>query len=106
MDALVAGNGSYIVRPCGHDLHGPTIFMQFLGKFGQIIGWRPPFGLAPHLLRNPGSGTNTFTIMLNANANCTVTISTSFQGEDKFKIDFLEPNFGPESGGKVLLLFH
>ena len=23
-DALVAGNGSYIVRPCGHDLHGPT----------------------------------------------------------------------------------
>ena len=22
--ALVAGNGSYIVRPCGHDLHGPT----------------------------------------------------------------------------------
>ena len=24
MNALVAGNGSYIVRPCGHDLHGPT----------------------------------------------------------------------------------
>ena len=23
-NALVAGNGSYIVRPCGHDLHGPT----------------------------------------------------------------------------------
>ena len=23
-DALVAGNGSYIVRPCGHDLHSPT----------------------------------------------------------------------------------
>ena len=23
-DALVAGNGSYIVWPCGHDLHGPT----------------------------------------------------------------------------------
>ena len=22
--ALVAGNGSYIVWPCGHDLHGPT----------------------------------------------------------------------------------
>ena len=22
--ALVAGNGSYILRPCGHDLHGPT----------------------------------------------------------------------------------
>ena len=25
LNALVAGNGSYIVRPCGHDLHGPTI---------------------------------------------------------------------------------
>ena len=21
----MAGNGSYIVRPCGHDLHGPTL---------------------------------------------------------------------------------
>ena len=25
LNALVAGNGSYIVRPCGHDLHGPTV---------------------------------------------------------------------------------
>ena len=25
MNALVAGNGSYIVWPCGHDLHGPTL---------------------------------------------------------------------------------
>ena len=25
MNALVAGTGSYIVRPCGHDLHGPTM---------------------------------------------------------------------------------
>ena len=24
MNALVVGNGSYIVRPCGHDLRGPT----------------------------------------------------------------------------------
>ena len=24
LDALVAGNGSYIVWPCGHDLHSPT----------------------------------------------------------------------------------
>ena len=24
MNALVVGIGSYIVRPCGHDLHGPT----------------------------------------------------------------------------------
>ena len=23
--ALVAGNGSYILRPCGHDLHGLTV---------------------------------------------------------------------------------
>ena len=23
-DALVVGNGSYIGRPCGHDLHSPT----------------------------------------------------------------------------------
>ena len=28
MNALVAGNGSYIVRPCGHDLHGPTIITE------------------------------------------------------------------------------
>ena len=30
--ALVAGNGSYILRPCGHDLHGPTermVLLQF-----------------------------------------------------------------------------
>ena len=25
LNALVAGNGSYILRPCGHDLHGPTV---------------------------------------------------------------------------------
>ena len=24
LNALVAGNGSYIPRPCGHDLHSPT----------------------------------------------------------------------------------
>ena len=24
LNDLVAGNGSYILRPCGHDLHGPT----------------------------------------------------------------------------------
>ena len=28
MNALVAGNGSYIVQPCGHDLHGPTVMMS------------------------------------------------------------------------------
>ena len=25
MNALVVGNGSYIVQPCGHDLHGLTV---------------------------------------------------------------------------------
>ena len=29
LNALVVGNGSYILRPCGHDLHGPTICMMF-----------------------------------------------------------------------------
>ena len=24
LNAVVAGNGSYIIRPCGHDLHSPT----------------------------------------------------------------------------------
>ena len=33
------------------------IFMHFLGKIGQIIGWRPPLGLAPSPLGNPGSAT-------------------------------------------------
>ena len=33
------------------------IFMQFLGKIGQILGWRPPLGLVPPPLENPGSPT-------------------------------------------------
>ena len=34
------------------------IFMQFLGKIGQIIDWRPPpLGLASPPLGNPGSAT-------------------------------------------------
>ena len=34
------------------------IFMQFLGKIGQIVCWRPPpLGLAPPRLGNPGSAT-------------------------------------------------
>ena len=36
------------------------IFMQFSGKIGQIIGWRPPLGLAPPPLGNPGSATDTY----------------------------------------------
>ena len=30
LNALVAGNGSYILRPCGHDLHGPTMSTSFI----------------------------------------------------------------------------
>ena len=33
------------------------IFMQFSGKIGQIIGWRPPFGVSAPPLGNPGSAT-------------------------------------------------
>ena len=32
-------------------------FMQFLGKFGKIICWRPPGELAPPPRGNPGSAT-------------------------------------------------
>ena len=40
LDALVAGNGSYIVRPCGHDLHGPTVPSHFITRicyFDQVL---------------------------------------------------------------------
>ena len=30
-------------------------FMQFFGKFGKIICWHPPGGLAPPPTGNPGS---------------------------------------------------
>ena len=33
------------------------IFMQFSGNIGQIIGWRPPLGLAHPPLGNPRSAT-------------------------------------------------
>ena len=32
-------------------------FMQFLGKFGKIVCWRPPGELAPPPRGNPGSAT-------------------------------------------------
>ena len=32
-------------------------FMQFLGKFGEIVCWRPPGELAPPSRGNPGSAT-------------------------------------------------
>ena len=33
-------------------------FMQFLGKFGKIVCWRPPGELAPPPRGNPGSATD------------------------------------------------
>ena len=38
---------------------GPNSFncMQFLGKFGKIVCWRPPGKLAPPPRGNPGSAT-------------------------------------------------
>ena len=35
-------------------------FMQFLGKFGKIVCWRPPGELAPPPWGNPGSATGIF----------------------------------------------
>ena len=37
--ALVAGNGSYIVRPCGHDLHGLTspFVRQKLSQYWPVL---------------------------------------------------------------------
>ena len=32
-------------------------FMQFLGNFGKIVCWRPPWGVAPPPRGNPGSAT-------------------------------------------------
>ena len=39
LNALVAGNGSYIVRPCGHDLHGPTspFVHQKLSQYWPVL---------------------------------------------------------------------
>ena len=37
LNALVAGNGSYILQPCGHDLHGPTIVMGNISANSFVI---------------------------------------------------------------------
>ena len=37
-------------------------FMQFLGKFGKIVCWRPPGELAPPPRGNPGSATGSATL--------------------------------------------
>ena len=45
LNALVAGNGSYILWPCGHDLHGPTIptlareYLPWLGEVPTFFAW-------------------------------------------------------------------
>ena len=48
--------GARDARPPG----GPNSFnfMQFLGKFGKIVCWRPPGELAPPPRGNPGSTTD------------------------------------------------
>ena len=38
-------------------LYRATNFMQFLGKFGKIVCWRPPGELVPPPRGNPGSAT-------------------------------------------------
>ena len=35
LNALVVGNGSYILWPCGHDLHGLTVVMTILIPFNH-----------------------------------------------------------------------
>ena len=39
LNALVAENGSYIVRPCGHDLHSPTspFVRQKLSQYWPVL---------------------------------------------------------------------
>ena len=44
-------------------------FMQFLGKFGKIVCWRPPGELAPPPRGNPGSATDIIQHKLNTNIN-------------------------------------
>ena len=51
MNALVAGNGSYIVRPCGHDLHGPT--SPFLCQFWASIGLCLNLPILPLIVQIP-----------------------------------------------------
>ena len=41
LNALVAGNGSYILRPCGHDLHGPTL-LSWQGGGGATLSYEYP----------------------------------------------------------------
>ena len=46
----MAGNGSYIVRPCGHDLHGPTMTTSAIDTYGDN---RPPTTKSPQLQLTP-----------------------------------------------------
>ena len=49
-------------------------FMQFLGKFGKIVCWRPPGELAPPPRGNPGSATEmgTFSLAIGSSMQETV----------------------------------
>ena len=51
--------GIYIVKFWTRAPRGPNSFnfMQFLGKFGEIVCWRPPGELVPPPQGNPGSAT-------------------------------------------------
>ena len=55
-ERIGGSRGREDVRPSGPIFF---IFMQFLGKLGQIICWRPPLplGLSHPPLGNPGSAT-------------------------------------------------
>ena len=44
-------------------------FMQFLGKYGKIVCWRPPGALAPPPQGNPGSATGSVGYDINSNLN-------------------------------------
>ena len=48
--ALVAGNGSYIVQPCGHDLHGPTVSTHV--KKMQVPSYMSKIPLVTHFLKS------------------------------------------------------
>ena len=52
--ADLRGGGARDARPPGGS--NSFNFVQFLGKFGKIVCWRPP-GLVPPPRGNPGSAT-------------------------------------------------
>ena len=60
-------------------------FMQFSGKFGQIIGWGPSFASS---LENPGSATDFIFIFRSTETKFTLkyfTLGVKIKTEDKLK---------------------